>query len=504
LLHPGRDKKLQLDEKLFRQITEVSYLAVENSWRYRSILRYFYRQHEKLRHYLFPDEVYDYLTQSPHFAGYTQEQLAQDLNQLVEWKNLVPRQDLGKVGSIEEFRKKRYRYQCTPYTVEIERLILELENKGDSFGGSLERTLFDRLLASLTDLTDQKRVARFSDEELYARWDEMYVQFRRLTENATDYLAHLESETVEELMQTEAFLVYKDSLTDYLRNFIAVLQRSSFQIEKLLQEVSESFIEIIVGRLKDYYSTIPRLEAEQPPEAVQERFRSQWQSLAAWFFGRDGRESDLSYLQKATTETIRRITRFAQRLGERYRNRQSRRKDYLYLAGWFNRCGSLREARQLYGAVFGVSSTRHLFVPAARPSEDIYSRIWEEEPVALTVIPRRRGYRPRSRPQALVSRKREKEAALAAYLKIKEREAMLLEQLSSKDRIVLGDLLSTDPHIRTLLLGWIGRCMTAKDLTARTQAGATICLRRLDDSRVKLHWDDGILELPNYEITIMD
>ena len=39
----------------------------------------------------------------------------------------------------------------------------------------------------------------------------------------------------EELMQTEAFLVYKDSLTDYLRNFIAVLQRSSFQIEKLLQ-----------------------------------------------------------------------------------------------------------------------------------------------------------------------------------------------------------------------------------------------------------------------------
>ena len=356
----------------------------------------------------------------------------------------MPRQDLGKVGSIEEFRKKRYRYQCTPYTVEIERLILELENKGDSFGGSLERTLFDRLLASLTDLTDRERVARFPTRGFMPAG--MKCMFSSPAHGKRHRLSRSPGKRkVEELMQTEAFLVYKDSLTDYLRNFIAVLQRSSFQIEQLLQEVSESFIETIAGRLKDYYSTIPRLEAEQPPEAVQERFHSQWQSLAAWFFGKDGRESDLSYLQKATTETIRRITRFAQRLGERYRNRQSRRKDYLYLAGWFYRCGSLGEARQLYGAVFGVSSTRHLFVPAARPSEDIYSRIWDEKPVAHTVIPRRRGYRPRSRPQALVSRKREKEAALAAYLKIKEREAMLLEQLSCKDRIVLGELLSQIP-----------------------------------------------------------
>jgi uncharacterized protein (TIGR02677 family) len=494
---------MQVDEKLFRQITEVSYLTAENTWRYRSILRYFYLQHEKLRHYLFPDEIYESLTQNIHFARYTREQLEQDLNQLVEWKNLVPRQDMGKVSSIEEFRKKRYRYQCTPYTVEIERLILELENKGDSFGGSLERTLFDRLLASLTDLTDQDRVSQFSDEELYARWEEMYAQFRRLTENATDYLAHLESEKVEELMQTEAFLTYKDSLTDYLRNFIAVLQRSSFQIEKLLQEVADSFIQEVTHRLSEYYLSIPRLEADPAPAAVQERFLTQWQSLAAWFFGREGRESDMIYLQKATTETIRRITRFAQRLGERYRNRQSRRKDYLFLAGWFNRCSSLNEARQLYASVFGVSSTRHLFAPGARQTENIYSQVWDEEPATLTVTPRRRGYKPKTRPQAVISCKEEKEAALAAYLKVKETENMMLEELSSKDRIILSELVSTDPHIRKLILGWIGRCMISKNKTAKTQAGRTIRLSRHDESRIKLHWDDGTLELPNYEIIII-
>ena len=55
--------------KTFRQIAEVSYLAVENSC-YRSILRYFYLQHVAAP-LSFPDEVYDCLTQSPHFAGYT-------------------------------------------------------------------------------------------------------------------------------------------------------------------------------------------------------------------------------------------------------------------------------------------------------------------------------------------------------------------------------------------------------------------------------------------------
>ena len=72
-----------------------------------------------------------------------------------------------------------------------------------------------------------------------------------------------------------------------------MLQRSSFQIEKLLQEVSESFIETIASRLKDYYSTIPRLEvADQPPEAVQGVFAP---SGKAWRpgLGRAGERSEL-------------------------------------------------------------------------------------------------------------------------------------------------------------------------------------------------------------------
>ena len=138
--------------------------------------------------------------------------------------NLIPRQDTGKVTTIQEFKKKKFRYQCTPYTVEFERMVQNLEQKGDSFGGSLEKNFFERLLEVLTRLLN--RGEQGEPEEVFTIWDELFGYFKKLTENAADYLAHLESEKIEEMMMTEAFLVYKDALTEYLRNFMTALQRT--------------------------------------------------------------------------------------------------------------------------------------------------------------------------------------------------------------------------------------------------------------------------------------
>lgn len=83
------------------------------------------------------------MQQSLHFQEYTEEQLQNDLNQLVQWKNLIPRQESGTVSSIEDFKKKSF----------VIRQLLIRSKLRDSFGGSLERTLFDRLLEFLFQLT---------------------------------------------------------------------------------------------------------------------------------------------------------------------------------------------------------------------------------------------------------------------------------------------------------------------------------------------------------------
>lgn len=169
----------------------------------------------------------------------------------------------GKVSTIEEFKKKRFRYQCTPYTVEIERMVQRLEQMGDSFGGSLEGTLFDRLLNLLQGFISALERKGTSGEDLHALWEEVHETFRKLTKNATDYLAYLQSEKVEEMMQAEAFLAYKEAITQYLRSFMTALQRTSLRIEAVLKDTREeerqngrAFSRILFG--------YPRLD-ERPP-----------------------------------------------------------------------------------------------------------------------------------------------------------------------------------------------------------------------------------------------
>src|SRR5690625_91901 len=105
-----------------------------------------------MREFLFPEEIYAYLINLPGFKEYTKDELHQDLDQLVRWNNLVARQELGRSRTIEEFKKKRFRYQCTPYTVEFERMLLAMEKGGEVFGGSLEKKEFDRLNQALIEV----------------------------------------------------------------------------------------------------------------------------------------------------------------------------------------------------------------------------------------------------------------------------------------------------------------------------------------------------------------
>lgn len=78
---------------------------------------------------------------------------------LVEWKNLNTIQDTRKVSSIEEFKNKKFRYQMSEYSVEIERLVLRLENLFIE-GASLEPTLLERIRMNIS------RFPQMADEDL--------------------------------------------------------------------------------------------------------------------------------------------------------------------------------------------------------------------------------------------------------------------------------------------------------------------------------------------------
>lgn len=491
---------VDMNEKLLKSVSEVSYLTTENAWRYRAILRYFYEQHERLRHFLFPEEAFEKLKMSSYFNDYTMEQLQQDLNQLVTWKNLIPRQEAGRVTTIEEFKRKKFRYQCTPYTVEIERMVLTLEQMGESFGGSLEGTIFERLLEELNKLDT---IDDLGDETIFHIWEEIYTHFRKMAENATDYLAHLKSEKVEEVMMTEAFLSYKDAITEYLRSFMATLQKTSMKIESILSETPPETIDALCKAVAQYQLSIPRLEQTLTLEEIKNKTLQQWQSLTTWFLGYEGRDSDLAFLQNETNETIRRITRFAQRLGERHHNFRSRRKDYIYLAQWFANMEDLKEAHELSACVFGVFKTRHLFADI-KETEDIYAEVWEENPTELIIKPRIRQYREKTKTGAVVNREKDKQKMRNQYLLEREAEQKLIQQFIKQDQINLKDLEIIEPYIRKTLLNWIGKCMSNTNHEGKTETGRSYKLQKLDNSKIRIISEDGVMIMPNYSFIFMD
>lgn len=507
-----------MDEQILKPIQEATYLTVANAWRYRSILRYCYRQHERLRHYLPLEEIYSVLKFSPHFQDYAEEQLQQDLDQLVTWKNLIPRQETGRVSTIEEFKKRKFRYQLTPYTIEIERMVVGLENLGEGFGGSLERTLFDRLLQALMRLTENAettsvkvnleagntailsgfKIFHRTNEEIHVLWQDLYQDFRKLTENATDYLAHLQSEKVEEKMMTEAFLVYKEAITEYLRNFMASLQRTAFRIEGILKEASVAFSRELAARLAEYELSIPRMDVSISRELFIERFLDEWEGLKIWFLGDETRESDLIYLQNATNEAIRRLTRFAQRLGENHHNIRSRRMDYLHLAQWFARLESVTAAHELSACVFGAFHTRHLLVNRAKQTESYDVEVWDEPSSQVIIRPKIRAYHEKTKASAVRDQSEQKKAVMEVYLREKEAEQRLLESLMENNRIVIRELPMVSAQVRKTLLYWIAKCMGNPERQGKTETGRLFTLYLAGHRRIRLEAEDGALEMPDY------
>lgn len=247
------------------------------------------------------------------------EQCQQDRAMLTEWKNLNTIQDTRKVASIEEFKNKKFRYQMSEYSVEIERLVVRLENLFVE-GASLEPTLLERI---------RRHVERFPA-------------------------------MAEKMMQTKEFLVFKDHLIDYLRNFIKGLQRNVGAIDEELRLLPDEIKQQIFDKIVDYELSIPRMDVEISREKILEKTTGRYQSIYDWFVQENGQENEAAKLFDATNDIIRRITRYAAQISEKNAMGANRREEYRKVAELFMKCEDIREAHKMSAMVFGLEQPFHM------------------------------------------------------------------------------------------------------------------------------------------------
>ena len=74
IMNKGEHVALQVSDKLLKPLTEAKYLNADNVSRYRCIMRIFFENYEKLKYWLYLEEVYEEMLKDPFWSEYKIEQ----------------------------------------------------------------------------------------------------------------------------------------------------------------------------------------------------------------------------------------------------------------------------------------------------------------------------------------------------------------------------------------------------------------------------------------------
>ena len=492
---------MQVSDKIIKPLTETKYLNADNVSRYRCIMRIFFEHYEKLKYWLYQEEVYEEMIQNPFFADYRPEQCQQDLSMLTEWKNLNTIQDTKKVASIEEFKNKKYRYQMSEYSVEIERLVIRLENLFVE-GASLEPTLLERIRRNIGRFPEMEGKEK---NEVYTWWTDLNNDFVRLNQNYQDYIRDLNSVRAEEMMHTKEFLVFKDRLIEYLRSFIKGLQRNVGVIEESLRLLDEEIKNHVFEKVVDYELSIPRMDVEVSKEMIEQKIQGRFQSIYDWFVGSEGKENEAGKLFDATNDIIRRITRYAAQLSEKNALGANRKEEYRKVAELFLRCQDVEEAHKMSAMVFGMECPQHLAGELIRETDSMNIGVYEEQPLEIGLRPRVRTYREKSRRSAIRGSAEQKQETRRRMLEKQKEEMEKLRKLEKDGKIDFADLPVLEPRIREILLKWISDAMESADFSARTDDGRRYFLdRSYAEEKCVVYCEDGNFTMPKMSIVFQE
>lgn len=485
-----------MDIKVTKPIIETKYLSVENSWRYRSIMRLFYIFDSRYRHWLNKEDVFQELKKHQMFEEYTIEQCSQDLEALTGYGNLTAVQDTGKVATYKQFMNKQYRYRMTEYSIEIERMTLRLENIHIE-GGSLDPTLLERIKEEIKKLYT---IDAIDDKELGRWWTQLTHDFQILNQKYQDYIRDWTGTKAEELMKTNNFLLYKEKLVEYLRNFVKELQLHGSSIEKVFKDIDKSTITHMIDRITDVEMDIPRVDFESlTRQDMRANIVGKYESIEGFFINGISGESELEIILSMTNEIIRKITRYAAGILESSSQYSGRKEEYLKVCQLFADTKSLDEAHKLSAMVFGISGYKHFVGEFERETENIYSSVYEESPYEVVITPRVRTYREKMVKTSIKDNRELKHAMRQAVLEERKREEEIILSYMEHGMIGIENLGVIPEHARKTIMRWISRGFHEKGEPTTTEHGKKYRLiNPSEKKRCKLESEDGVLELPAY------
>ena len=478
-------------------IDETSYLSVPNAGIYRKIMRFFYREYEKMHFQLYKEDVFALLKEESEFADYTMNQLEADLDALVKWKNLTPIQDPGKVYTIQDYKNKQYRYTMSEYAVEIERLTVRLETLFME-SANLSTNFFVRLEKSIEEAETMQGAGL---KEVNEWWNLLQEDFKRLNQNYQDYLRDFYSGKAERLMKSVEFVLHKDKFITYLTDFVQELQRYSKRMEQALVRQMSVIENVVLEKVVQSELDIPHAllaPHENLEPNIRENVKGKWDSLKRWFLDAPGRDCESRKVLKITNDIIRSIIQNAALIVQLQNWGISRKDDYQKFLQMFLKCESLEDAHRMSAHVFGVQQIQHFKMNSPREGDRINCSIYEEDPTEFQIKPRIRTYHEKKDKRGFSDKSLEKMMQREVYLQsVKKQEETVMRYVKNK-KIIFAEIEEPVSEMtKNIFLQWITMANMNSQKLGQTEFGQEYQLLQEEGTCV-LECEDGALTMPAY------
>lgn len=493
---------------------------------YRAVMGVFAAQKRRFVVHLRPDDVASALAGT----GVGQGEVEAALEALTAWGNLRADPDTSRVGSLEDFYRRRMLYQLTREGEAAERALAVFETEVGRRGELQTVALEDirvRLRALAALAPDLPAAAAADPAVVHNLLLEITARLDQLAANAAAFMGSLQRVIDLQELDDDAFLAYKDRLVAYLERFVSELQQKSYDIRLTLTAFDAPRREALLvhAARREALDAVPEGPDDDPQRVVAhllEQWRVRLSGLDAWFVGTRAHPGQSELLRRRAVRAVPDLLAAIRLLQERRTGRSDRSADYRTLARWFAQADA-DDAHRLWRAVFGLAPARHLGgLPTGTAADDTPATVpagtsWLDAPtVQVAARLRRTGhYQRRGQPAKVVDRSAER-AVLAARLAAEHAAAERARQvLATGVELRLGDLGGAaglgraELALFLRLLGDVlaaGRPDAAGRLRTTTSDGLyEVVLTPVPGGDVvQVRSSEGVVWAPDHTVTVVD
>lgn len=426
------------------------------------------------------------------------------LDQLTEWGNLERSHDTARVSTLADFRRRRFIYRITPAGEAAEAAVAAVVEAMHATG-SLQKVMLGAITRGLGRLVAEMGRPDPDAAVVFENLFNVTSQFETLAQNATTFMASLDTIIESTRVEETAFLAYKQDVIAYLEEFIGELSRTAPRIREALVALRDTAGFDLTATIAASADKTPSLDGGPSPV---DDLEAKLVGITIWFLGSELEPPTLDLLRGAARNAINRILLVLGRLHDSRFRRVDRSADLCRVAEWISSADG-DDIHHVFQAAFGLFSARHLAHPVVDPTADGPRTPWREAaPAEIEIALRHHGKRASpGRAARVVDNADTKRHLARAHQELQRSRRSALDVFAGRT-IPLGDLGVLDDDQLDVLLELLDRLLAAPPgpdgaRRARTADGRNrLQLSGRANGHASVRTKRGRLNLPDWTLTV--